>query len=250
MHAMTPGHGKTIVGAYLVGARGTARHAVYLGLTTTVTHTAGVFALGLVTLFASHFILPERLYPWLSVLSGLFVVVIGLNLFVKRFQGAQIFASSSLQHGHTDPHDHDHEHHPHHDHVHDHEHEHDHVHNRGHSHLPPGTDGLPVTWRSLLALGISGGLLPCPSALVVLLSAISLHRIGFGLLLVLAFSLGLAGVLTGIGLLLVYAGRLFGRLPTQGRVIRLLPAASALFIAVVGMGVTAQALTQLGLFRL
>jgi len=99
-------------------------------------------------------------------------------------------------------------------------------------------------------LGVSGGLLPCPSALVVLLGAIAVNRVGFGLMLVLAFSLGLAGVLTGIGLLLVYAGRLFARLPTQSRVIRLLPAASALFVAVVGIGVTAQALAQIGLFKL
>jgi ABC-type nickel/cobalt efflux system permease component RcnA len=74
---------------------------------------------------------------------------------------------------------------------------------------------MPVTWRSLLALGVSGGLLPCPSALVVLLSAIALGRIGFGMLLVVAFSLGLAGVLTGFGILLVYAGRIFERLPMQ-----------------------------------
>jgi ABC-type nickel/cobalt efflux system permease component RcnA len=106
-----------------------------------------------------------------------------------------------------------------------------------------------VTWRSLLALGISGGLLPCPSALVVLLGAIALGRIGFGLVLVLAFSLGLAGTLTAIGFLLVYAGRLLERAPIRGRVTRLLPAASALFIALAGVGITAQAFLQLGLVR-
>jgi ABC-type nickel/cobalt efflux system permease component RcnA len=250
MHAMTPGHGKTVVGAYLVGARGTPRHAVYLGLTTTITHTAGVFALGLATLFAARFIVPERLYPWLSVLSGVLVVTIGLNLFVSRLRGSQIFASAAGEHRHAGHQDHDHDHHGHPDHGHDHEHGHDHAHSHSHAHLPPGADGSPVTWRSLLALGVSGGLLPCPSALVVLLGAIAVNRVGFGLMLVLAFSLGLAGVLTGIGLLLVYAGRLFARLPTQSRVIRLLPAASALFVALVGIGVTAQALAQIGLFKL
>jgi ABC-type nickel/cobalt efflux system permease component RcnA len=125
-------------------------------------------------------------------------------------------------------------------------HEHDHGH-AGHSHLPPGADGAPVTWRSLLALGISGGLLPCPSALVVLLSAIALDRVGFGLALVLAFSLGLAGVLSGIGLMFVYAGRLFERLPVQGRLLRILPVFSALFIALVGLGIAARALLEVGL---
>ena len=250
VHAMTPGHGKTIVGAYLVGARGTPRHALYLGLTTTITHTAGVFALGLATLFAARFIVPERLYPWIGVLSGVLVVTIGLNLFVSRLRGSQIFASAAGEHRHAGHQDHDHDHHRHHDHAHDHEYDHDHTHSHSHTHLPPGVDGSPVTWRSLLALGVSGGLLPCPSALVVLLGAIAVNRVGFGLMLVLAFSLGLAGVLTGIGLLLVYAGRLFARLPTQSRVIRLLPAASALFVAVVGIGVTAQALAQIGLFKL
>jgi ABC-type nickel/cobalt efflux system permease component RcnA len=252
MHAMTPGHGKTLVGAYLVGSRGTAQHALLLGVTTTLTHTAGVFALGLVTLFASRFVVPEQLYPWLGVISGVLVVAIGLNLFFSRLRGAQKFGLPMGSH------DHGHVHHSHaHEHIHDGEHTHghdsEHVHAPGehpHSHLPPGADGAPVTLRSLLALGISGGLLPCPSALVVLLSAIALGRVNFGLALVLAFSVGLAATLVAIGLLLVYAGRLFERLPVQSRLIGLLPAASALFIMVVGMGVTAQALAQIGLIRL
>lgn len=241
MHAMSPGHGKTIVGAYLVGARATAQQAVFLGLTTTITHTIGVFALGLVALFASQYILPEQLYPWLSCLSGLMVIAIGLNLFISRMQSAQLLKRSPLGHSHTDNY---------HDHYHDHDHHH-HGHSHGnHSHLPPGTDGSPVTWRSLLALGISGGIVPCPSALVVLLSSIALGRIGFGLVLVLAFSLGLAGVLTALGLLLVRAKRLFERLPTQMRLVRVLPAVSALFIALIGLGITTQALMQIGLVRL
>src|SRR5262249_54104807 len=81
-----PGHGKTIVGAYLVGSRGTPKHAVYLGLTTTITHTLGVFIFGLITLFAAHYIVPEKLFPWITMLSGLFVVGIGINLFIERFK--------------------------------------------------------------------------------------------------------------------------------------------------------------------
>ncbi|HNC44125.1 MAG TPA: hypothetical protein PLU80_08165, partial [Acidobacteriota bacterium] len=208
MHALSPGHGKAVVGAYLVGARGTARHAAFLGLTVTITHTAGVFALGMITLFASQFILPERLFPILSLISGLIVVGVGLRMVLSRARLAMAGP------GHSHDHHHDHHSHDHHDHDHSHAHHHHgigvHTHDgHTHSHLPPGADDEPVTWRSLLALGISGGLLPCPSALVLLLSAISLHRVGYGLLLVLAFSFGLAGVLTVIGLAFVYAGRFF-----------------------------------------
>jgi ABC-type nickel/cobalt efflux system permease component RcnA len=239
MHAMTPGHGKTVVGAYLVGSRGTVKHALFLGLTTTITHTAGVFALGLITLLASEFILPEQLFPWLNILSGLLVVGIGLNLFIGRLRGAQLFAAPPAAHDHDG-------HHHHHNHGHDHDHSHTSTLPHTHSHLPPGADGSPVTWRSILALGISGGILPCPSALVVLLAAIALGRIGFGLVLVTVFSLGLAGVLTLIGLAFVYAGRLFEKLPTQGRLIKLIPAASALFITLAGLGITARALIEMG----
>ena len=116
---------------------------------------------------------------------------------------------------------------------------------RPHSHLPPGADGQRVTWGSLLALGVSGGLLPCPSALVVLLTAIALHRVAFGLFLIVAFSIGLAGVLVGIGLVLVYAGRFLQRFsfrPSFGA--RLLPVASALLVVVAGLVIVIEALPQ------
>jgi nickel/cobalt transporter (NicO) family protein len=218
LHALSPGHGKTIVGAYLIGSRSKPQHALFLGLTVTITHTASIFVLGLIALGTSQFILTEQLYPWLSVLSGLLVVGIGVNLFMSRLQGSQVF------------HLHDHDHH---NHKHSHHHQHDH----NHSHLPSS-----MSWSSLLALGISGGLLPCPSALVVLLSAIALGRIGFGLALVSAFSLGLAAVLTGIGLMLVYAKDRFEHLPLQTPKIRMLPVASALCITLIGLGITTQAL--------
>jgi ABC-type nickel/cobalt efflux system permease component RcnA len=265
MHALTPGHGKTIVGAYLVGSRGTWKHALYLGLTTTITHTLGVFALGLITLFAAQYIVPETLYPWMSLVSGLFVVGIGLNLFISRWKSSGIKLAilnrteqplePVLEHSHAPgsggphkyvltpsqaafrTHMHSHIHHGH-DHTH---HDHDHSH-ADHSHLPPER----ITWRSLLALGISGGLVPCPSALVVLLGAIALNKIGFGLILVLAFSLGLAGALTATGLLFIYAGKLFSRVPSQGRIIRLVPALSALFVTVIGATIIWKALADAG----
>jgi len=222
LHALSPGHGKTVVGAYLVGSRSNAQHAIFLGLVMTITHTAGIFALGLLTLGTSHFILTEELYPWLSVLSGVMVTVIGLNLLISRWRNNQV----------SHPHDHHHHSHAGHDHHH---------HHHNHSHVPPTNEGA-MKWSSLLALGISGGLLPCPSALVVLLSAISLGRIGFGLALVTAFSLGLAAVLTGIGLILVYAKDRFEHLPLQLPKIKMLPIASAFCITLIGLGITTQAL--------
>ncbi|MBI4751997.1 MAG: hypothetical protein HY774_26215 [Acidobacteria bacterium] len=247
MHALSPGHGKAIVGAYLVGARGTARHAAFLGLTVTITHTAGVLALGVITLFASHFILPERLFPILSLLSGLIVVGVGLRMAWSRARLAMAGPGHSHDHHHHDHHHHDHHSHDHHHGVGVHTHD-----GHTHSHLPPGSGDEPVTWRSLLALGISGGLLPCPSALVLLLSAISLHRVGYGLLLVLAFSFGLAGVLTVVGLAFVYAGRFFesktketttGTVATLSRLaLRYTPVLSAVFITCVGIIICFQTL--------
>lgn len=250
MHALSPGHGKTIVGAYLAGSRATAQHALFLGLTTTIAHTAVVFALGLVTLFASHYILPEQLYPWLSLLSGLMVVAIGVKLLVSRMQSFQLLRKFDRGHNHADD-DHSHHHHhdrSHHHHHHHHHHDHDHGHtHHDHDHLPPGAEGSPVTWRSLLVLGISGGLVPCPAALVVLLSAIALGQIGFGVVLVLAFSLGLAGVLTGLGLLLVWAKGLFVALPTKMGMVKVLPAISAIFITLIGLAIATRAMMQIGL---
>jgi ABC-type nickel/cobalt efflux system permease component RcnA len=259
-HAMSPGHGKTIAAAYLVGTRGTVRHALILGVTTTATHTLGVFALGLATLLAAEYVLPERLYPWLGVVSGVLVVAIGLSLARTRLWRARRSHPHDYGHEHGYEHDHDHAHdheHAHdHDHAHDraHDHSHDHPHAHGghtHNHLPPGADGRPVTLRSLLLLGVSGGLLPCPSALVLMLGAIAQGRAAFGLLLVICFSLGLAGVLSAIGVLLVVARAQVHRIPAglgQAGLLRFAPAASAVAITLAGVVITWQSLAQAGLF--
>jgi len=202
-HALSPGHGKTIITAYLVGQRGTPSQAALLGLIVTATHTVGVFTLGLVTLALSQLIVPDQLYPWLNLASGLLVVGIGTAVLRARLRRA-------------------------------HEHSHGHAHHHGHTHDAPSR-------RSLLAVGVSGGLLPCPSALVVLLAAISLHRIAFGLLLIVAFSAGLALSITGVGLLAVLARSTFRRLSFEGRLMRLLPAASALVILAAGVAMTLRA---------
>lgn len=259
VHALSPGHGKTIVGAYLIGSRGTARHAVFLGLTVTITHTLSIFALGLITLFASAYVLPEKLFPILSIISGAMVLIIGLTLFIRRLRVALGISTSAHNHSHhaddhaREAHGHHHAGEEHHElvitHTHD-GHTHSHGGGRAHTHLPPGTDGNPVTWRSLLALGISGGLLPCPSALVVLLAAISMHRVSYGLLLVLAFSIGLAGTLTCIGLAFIYAGRLMKRRMTSAvgsRIARVVPALSAFVIACIGAVICYEALVGAGI---
>jgi ABC-type nickel/cobalt efflux system permease component RcnA len=221
-HALTPGHGKALVAAYLVGTRGTPRHAVLLGGTVTIAHTAGVFALGVVTLGLSRFVVPERLYPWLTLVSGVLVVAVGLSVLRQRLRARGALSAHGHQH--------------HHEHGHGHHHEgHGHAHEHG-----PHRDGL--TSKGILGVGLAAGILPCPSALVVLLSAIALHRIGLGLLLIVAFSLGLAATVTGIGLAAVLARRAFGRLSLEGPLVRALPAASAALILAVGLVITVRAL--------
>ena len=262
-HALTPGHGKTIVAAYLVGTRGTVRHAAILGLTVTLTHTAGVFALGMVTLFLSRFILPEQLYPWLGVASGILVLAVGSSLLYRRLHRVP-WIGSETRRFHTRPnragkntrlhnitpvfarHDYQHAHH-----SHEHHHEHANPQHKGphhvHTHLPPGSDGSKMTMRGLLALGVSGGLLPCPAALVLLLSAISLDRLGFGMILVIAFSTGLAIVLTAIGVLMICARNVFERFSFEARMPLLLPVASALIISVFGVLIVLGALRDVGI---
>ena len=217
-HALSPGHGKSIVAAYLVGSRGTARHAVFLGMTVTVTHTIGVFALGLVTLSLSAFIVPDQLYPWLNLVSALLIVGVGLSVLRWRVR--------EWRKGEPAP--------DHHHHGHDHGHSHGHHHHHDHDHA--------LSRRSLLGIGISGGIIPCPTALVVLLAAISLHRVGYGLVLIVAFSVGLAAAMTAIGILAVSAKRVFNRVDFNGGVIRFLPAVSAVVVLGLGLAMTVRAL--------
>jgi nickel/cobalt transporter (NicO) family protein len=204
VHALSPGHGKTMVAAYLVGTRGTARHAVGLGATVTVTHTLGVFALGAVALLLAQYVLPEDLYPWLSLASALLVLGIGATVLRKRLRARK---------------EHSHHHHQHH---------HD--------------DGLSK--KGIVAMGASAGLLPCPSALVVLLAALAQHQVPLGLGLIVVFSLGLAATLTGLGLVVVYAQRLSAKLRVPDRVVAVLPAVSSLAIVAIGIVMTAKALPQ------
>jgi nickel/cobalt exporter len=242
-HALEPGHGKTVVAAYLVGSRGTAWHAMILGLIVTVTHTAGVYILGAATLFASRYMVPEHLYPWLGAISGLMIAALGLSLFLRRYARLVHVHAHDQAHGHS----HDHEHAP------------RHMHGPGgaYAHTPghhaqrqqdvPST----ISVRQLLALGVTGGMVPCPAALVVLLSALSLNRVGFGLLLIVAFSIGLAAVLIAIGILMVYAQRLMARFQGDGVLVsRWLPLTSAAVMTVFGVAIAVQALVTGGILQI
>ncbi len=278
-HGLTPGHGKTLVAAYLVGSRGAIRDAIYLGSVVTITHTSSVFVLGFLTLFASRYILMDRIYPWLSAASGLLVAGMGVWLFRRRWSGvdhhhhghARVHSeeagpSSVRTHaGAEDPgHGHEHVHnsaseqaqaamHAHaraseHGHAHGatgHSHadlpEHRHHHEHGHTHVlqPPG-----VSRWELLSLGVSGGLVPCPEAMVVLLMAISMHRLGTGMVILVAFSLGLAAVLIAIGIAMILSGPLVNRLTPTGWVSRALPVGSAAVVTLLGVGIVYKAIVD------
>ncbi len=173
-HALAPGHGKTIMAAYLVGTSGTGRQAGVLALAVAISHTAGVLVLGLVTLAATAAWQPDAVYPWLSLVAGLVVLGVGISLLVRR--------------GHSYDHGHGHAHH------------HDHA-------ADPMAADREVGWKALAALGLSGGLVPSASAVVLLLGAVHLERVALGVALIVAFGLGMAATLVGVGLLLVYAGR-------------------------------------------
>jgi ABC-type nickel/cobalt efflux system permease component RcnA len=238
LHAVEPGHGKTMVAAYFVGVKGTAQQALALGLIVAFTHTIGVLAIGLVAIFGSQWILPERIYPWLSLASGLMVLALGLRLIAQRSGGRIMRRLSHLPiFGH---------------------------HHRSHDHAPvtATADGIPP-WKSLIAIGLADGLTPSPSALVVLIAAVSLHRIGLGIALIVAFSAGLATVLASISLGLLVFRRAMdrfshriasGRVPllsrvvpsltSEGVVVRALPMAGALALVAVGLLLTLRALGQ------
>ena len=263
VHALSPGHGKSMVAAYLIGTRGTVRQALALGATVTITHTIGVFALGIVTLALSQYVLPEQLYPWLNLVSGVLVLAIGGGVLRARVRAAgRDHPGHPRDHGHSHDHGHLHDHGHTHDGAHEHDHGHTHGHDRGHTHghdhghthghdhgHTHGHDHHhhDLTAKGVIAMGASAGLLPCPSALVVLLAAIAQHQVALGLLMIVVFSLGLATTLSGLGVAVVSAGRLTQRLNLNvpSIVMRGLPALSAAVIVVAGAILTINAVPQL-----
>ncbi|MDY6852491.1 MAG: sulfite exporter TauE/SafE family protein, partial [Thermodesulfobacteriota bacterium] len=228
-HALSPGHGKAMVAAYLIGSRGRIRDAVFLGGVVTLTHVLSVIILGLVILFLSQYIVPRKLFPWLGVGSGLLVFLVGYWMLADRAIGA-------TDHGHEHHHTHDH-HAP--DHAHTHEH--------GNVHDRSQTMNGKTSLGGMLSLGVAGGMVPCPTALVVLLTAVAIHRIAFGLLLIAVFSLGLAVVLILIGILTVTAYRVTNFFSEQRKWIQLLPVFSAGAIMVIGVSIALNSLLSAGI---
>jgi nickel/cobalt exporter len=287
-HAFLPGHGKTIMAAYLVGRRGSLKDVVTVGATVTITHTAGVLLLGLAITSTAAFA-PAQAERWLGVVSGLIVASVGVGLLFSALrrrrtsvlpllspvrEAVAVSAGAPAHHDHAPaaPHDHDHGHHDHesHDHPHPHphddvqsahdgHHDHDHPHpaaepahrhglfGRGHSHSHAPID-KGFSKGGLVGLGIAGGLVPSPSALLVLLAASALGRTAFGILLVLGYGLGMAIALSVAGVLLVkLRGRLdriaaSSRIRTTERVLALLPVLTALLVLTVGSLLTLRAL--------
>ncbi|MCP4717837.1 MAG: hypothetical protein GY860_00135 [Desulfobacteraceae bacterium] len=212
-HALGPGHGKAMVAAYLVGSRGKKKDAVTLGLIVTFTHVISVIVLGIVILYLSNSILPEQIYPWLSVSSGILIFMVGLFLLVRQSMDAH----------------------------------HSHNHGHGHSHPGPDTKITQPSLGSLFSLGIAGGIVPCPSALVVLLVSITLNKIALGLGIILVFSLGLAAVLIGIGLMVVSISGLSTGINRFAPIVRIMPVISACLILFLGISITFHALISTGL---
>lgn len=221
VHALTPGHGKTIVGAYLIGSRGTIGHAILLGVVVTLTHTSSVILLGLICLWFFQSYLPPALIPWVGVLSGILIAALGLSLLTRQ-------VPTFLHHHH---HDDDHDHHHHHHHHHGHHHHHHHVPEK-------------LSLKGLISLGVSGGMVPCPEALAVLLTALALNKVLLGLIILVAFSAGLAAVLVAIGILMVTASKLFEkRYPSSGTISRLSDI-SYIFLTLMGLVIALRAMWQ------
>src|SRR5665213_603481 len=223
----------------LVGARATTRQALILATALTVAHTAGVIALGLVVLAATQWIVPEQVYPWITLLSGIVVTIVG-----GRALAAEVRRRLPFAHAHRHVHQHAHPHA--HDHVHAAGDAHEHLDDAEHAkaHAIPGT--APLTFRSAVLAAASGNIAPCPAALVVLLAAIALHRVGYGLALIVAFSIGLAAVLTVLGIAVVRSAAWLVARPQFDRVAHFAPLITAFVIATIGSVMVGQGFAAQG----
>ena len=236
LHALTPGHGKAVVAAYLVGSKGRIVDAIFLGLVVTFTHTFSVISIGILLLVAKERIAQQDIVLWLSLVSGLLIVGIGGWLLAKNMK--QYYSGKVSNHEH----DHNHSH----DHGHKHSHGDGHTHSHGightHSHAPTKRAGF---W-SLLSLGISGGIVPCVDALIGLLFAITLNKLTWGIIILCAFSLGLAAVLVAIGILMVMAKPVIERFTGRGIWLQRLPIISATVVILLGAVLVFKALNDVG----
>lgn len=262
-HSLSPGHGKALIGAYIIGTRGTVADAVTLGIVTAASHTISVLILGVILLIAFNSVVPDNIASYLNVISGIIIVIIGIYLLRRRFREMRSSTHSHEHHTHSHhDHDHDHSHHAHEHHSHshqdhshhahehnlshdDHEHQHEHTHNdhaHGHDHQHISMESIQKNslWTNVM-MGISGGMVPCPTALVVLFLAISLKKLAFGLILIVFFSFGLAATLTTLGILFAKGSKLIDRYDNN-RIVERLPVVSAGIIIVLGAIIMIRAL--------
>ncbi|MFV9689957.1 MAG: sulfite exporter TauE/SafE family protein [Desulfobacteria bacterium] len=225
MHALEPGHGKTVVAAYLIGSKGRKIDAVILGVIVTFTHTFSIILLAIAVKLTSNRITltEESLHGYLGTVAGLMIFIIGIWMLVQRIRGREPFHFHSHDHDHDHSHDHDHDHH-----NHDHQHGHD---SDNHTHGEKRT-----SYWQLCLLGISGGIVPCPAAIAILLASLAGGRLEEGLTYVLLFSLGLAVVLIAIGLVVVGAGKLTSRFLNAKKFARKISIVSAVLITLIGGG--------------
>jgi ABC-type nickel/cobalt efflux system permease component RcnA len=254
LHALEPGHGKTLLAISLVGARATVKQAAILASALTVAHTIGVLALGVaINLFKGYFV-PETIYPWITLLSGIAIAVIG-----ARAVHRQILERQPLEHAHahghaaTHPHDHTHVHDAH-GHVHPHPHPHDHGDGHTHAHddleharahAIPGI--APLTFGGTVWAAMSGGIAPCPAALVVLLAAVALNQVAYGIFVIVAFSFGLAATLTGLGIAVVRGASWLQGRPQFERFVTYGPLVSATVISAIGAVMVGQGFAERGI---
>ncbi|MHB1462526.1 MAG: HoxN/HupN/NixA family nickel/cobalt transporter [Armatimonadota bacterium] len=235
LHALEPGHGKTVVGAYLVGSKGRMSDAVLLGIVVTLTHSGSVILLGVLSTVAAAYFVPETVQKVLEVVSGLLVVGVGGWMFAVRIRQAKSHAHRHDEHGHD-----------HHEHEHSHDHSHEHSHGgHSHSHVPNVAPGERPTLWQLVTLGISGGIVPCPAALAVLLAAVSYGQFVRGLSLVIIFSIGMAAVLVAIGIMMVRAANFAGKYVSESKWTKIMPVVSAGLITLVGVGLTIKAILDI-----
>lgn len=238
MHALEPGHGKTVVAAYLIGSKGRKIDAVILGVIVTFTHTFSIILLAIAVKLTSNRITltEESLHGYLGTVAGLMIFSLGMWMLVQRIRGREPFHfhSHDASHAHTHPHqhspdkNHDHDHHNHDHHNHDHQHGHD---SDNHTH-----GEKRASYWQLCLLGISGGIVPCPAAIAILLASLAGGRLEEGLTYVLLFSLGLAVVLIAIGLIVVGAGKLTSRFLDAKKFARKISIVSAALITLIGGG--------------
>ncbi|MDH4180138.1 MAG: sulfite exporter TauE/SafE family protein [Armatimonadota bacterium] len=236
-HALEPGHGKTVVAAYLVGARGRAVDAVLLGAVVTATHTFSVFVLAVGSILAASYFVSAEVQRACAIGSGVLVTAVGVwMIYVRTKHGPPAHSHSDGGH-HPHHHDHGHGHERGHEHVHQ-EEEAEHVHHE--EELGAG-EGRGLRIGPLVALGVSGGIVPCPAALLLIPAAMGTGEMARGVVLVGAFSLGLALVLMAVGLATLKAAGFASRWVDRGDWARRVAIASAWFITLLGLALTIKA---------